>query len=102
MLTNSSNENQPNRERFEQRIVALDDQVEQLTDGFAEKQNAEAEIRLHSQPLPKLSDITTFREELIQVLDDPEIQKTAISGLIDEVTDYPTAALYMQRSFSTQ
>ena len=62
-------------------------------------EKADAQIRLHSQPLPKLPDITTFRDEPIQALDDPEIQKTAISGLIDEIIVHPTAALDIQYSF---
>ena len=109
----------PRVEDLKQRIEILDHEIERLTDGFvqgtlpsdvvkpkidvalAEKQDAEAEIRQYSQPLPKLPDITTFREELIQVLDDPEIQKTAISGLIDEIIVHPTAALDIQCSFKT-
>ena len=35
------------------------------------------------------------------MLDDPEIQKTAISGLIDEIIVHPTAALEVQCSFSS-
>ena len=62
--------------------------------------NQDAQIRFHSQPLPKLLDINTFRDELIQALDDPEIQKTAISGLIQEIVVHLTAALDIQCSLS--
>ena len=113
-------EGKPTIEKTKRRIASLDRELDQLTDGFvkgvlpadlvkpkidaalAEKQEAEVEIRLHSQPLPKLPDITTFRDELIQALDDPEIQKTAISGLIDEIIVQPTAALDIQCSFKSR
>ena len=112
-------EGKPTVEKLKRKIATLDHQIDRLTDGFAEgtlpadvvkpkidqalaeKHEAEAEIHLHSQPVPKLPDITTFRDELIQALDDPEIQKTAISGLIDEIVVHPTAALDIQCSFKT-
>ena len=56
--------------------------------------------RIPNQPFPKLPDINTFRDESIEALDSPEIQKTAISGLIDEIIVHPTAALEIQCSFS--
>lgn len=101
-------EGKPKVEDLKRRIATLDRELDQLTDGFvkgvlpadlvkskidaalAEKQ--EADIRLHTQPLPKLPDITTFRDKLIQALDDPEMQKAAVSGL--------TAALDIQCSLS--
>ncbi len=57
--------------------------------------------RLHTQPLPKLSDITTFRGELLHALDTPEMQKAAVNGLIEEIIVRPTAALEIQCSFQT-
>ena len=64
------------------------------------KQEAEAQIRVHSQSFPKLPDIHTFQTELLQALDSPEIQKAVVRGLIDEIIVQPTTALEIQCSFS--
>ena len=64
------------------------------------KQEAEAQIRVHSQSFPKLPDIHTFQTELLQALNSPEIQKAVVRGLIDEIIVHPTAALEVQGSFS--
>ena len=111
-------ESQLNAERLKGKIVSLDRQIDRLTDGFAdgtipadivkprieltlaEKRDTEAEIRRHSQPLPKLPDIATFQAELIHALDAPEMQKAAVSGLIEKIVVHPTAALEIQCSFS--
>ncbi len=112
-------ESQPNVERLERKIAALDNQIERLTDGFAEgvlpasivkpkidqalseKQDAEAEIRRYAHPIPKLPDIPTFQDTLLQSLADPEMQKAAVGGLIQEIVVQPTAALEIQCSFQT-
>ena len=112
-------ESQPNVERLEQKIAALDSQIGRLTDGFAEgvlpasvvkpkidqalaeKQNAETEIRRYAHPTPKLPAIPTFQETLLQSLDDPEMQKAAVGGLIQGIIVQPTAALEIQCSFQT-
>ena len=111
-------ESQSNVERLRGRIVSLDRQIDRLTDGFAEgaipadivkprieialaeKRETEAEIRRQSQPLPKMPDIATFQAELLEALNAPDMQKAAISGLIDNITVHPTAALEVRCSFS--
>ena len=100
------------------KIVSLDHQINRLTDAFAdgtipgdivkpkieqalaEKREVESEIRRYAQPLPKLPDIPTFQAELIQALDKPEMQKAAVSGLIQGIIVQPTAALEIQCNFS--
>ena len=100
------------------KITSLDHQIDRLTDAFAEgtipadivkpkidqalldKREAETEIRRHAQPLPDMPDISTFQAELLEALSSPEMQKAAISGLIDEIIVHPTAALEVQCSFS--
>ena len=112
-------ESQLNVEKLKRKILSLDHQVERLTDAvadgtiptsivkpkinaiLAEKRQVEAEIRRYDQPLPKLPDIETFQAELLQALDSPEMQKAAVSGLIDEIIVHPTAALEVQCSFSS-
>ena len=112
-------ESQLNVEKLKRKILSLDHQVDRLTDAvadgtiptsivkpkidatLAEKRQVEAEIRCYDQPLPKLPDIETFQAELLQALDSPEMQKAAVSGLIDEIIVHPTAALEVQCSFSS-
>ena len=107
-------DSQSNVEKLKRKVMALDGQIDRLTDAIAdgtvasaivktkidtalvEKQEAEAQIRQYARPLPKLPDITTFQTELIQALDKPEMQKAAIGGLIDEIIVHPTAALEIQ------
>ena len=111
-------DSQANVEKLKRKVRSLDGQVERLTDGFAdgtipasivkprindalmEKREVEAEIRRYARPLPKLPDIATFQHELLEALSSPEMQKAAVSGLIDEIIVHPTAALEIQCSFS--
>ena len=109
-------DSQSNVERLKRKIRSLDHSVDRLTDAVADgaipssivktkidaalAEKQEAEIRLHSQPLPQLPDIRTFQAELIQALDKPEMQKAAVSGLIQEIVVQPTAALEIQCNFS--
>ena len=112
-------ESQPNRERLEQKIAALDSQIERLTDGFAEgvlpsavvkpkidtalaeKRDAEAEMRRYVSATPKLPDIPTFQATLLHALDTPEMQKAAVGGLIRGIVVCPTAALEIECGFQT-
>ena len=55
--------------------------------------------RDHTHPTPKLPDIPTFQATLLPSLADPEMQKAAVSGLIDEIIVHPTAALEIQCNF---
>ncbi len=111
-------ESQSNIAGLTANIASLDRQIDRLTDAFAEgaipadivkpkidqalsdKREVEAEIRRQAQPLPKLPDIDTFQAELLDALASPEMQKAAISGLIDEITVHLTAALEVHCSFS--
>ena len=52
-----------------------------------------------TEPLLELPDITTFWNEFNLAIDDPEIQKAAVSGLIQEIIVHPTAALEIQCNF---
>ena len=112
-------DSQSNVERLKRKIRSLDHSIDRLTDAvadgaipssivktkidaaLAEKRDVEAQIRRYARPLPKLPDIPTFQAELIQALDKPEMQKAAISGLIDEIVVQPTAALEIQCNFSS-
>ena len=49
---------------------------------------------------PKLPDIPTSQATLLHPLNTPEMQKAAVSGLVDEIIVHPTAALEIQCSFS--
>ena len=107
-----------NVERLKRKVRSLDHSIDRLTDAvadgaipssivktkidaaLAEKREVEAQIRRYARPLPKLPDIPTFQAELIQALDKPEMQKAAVSGLIQEITVHPTAALEIQCSLS--
>ena len=52
-------------------------------------------------PTPKLYDSPTFQDTLCHTLADPEMQKAAVGGLIDEIVVQPTAALEILCSFQT-
>ena len=109
-----SKNSQSNLDKLQRKVVSLDHQVDRLTDAIAdgtltssivkpkidavlaEKREAEAQIRQYSRPLPKLPDVATFQTELLEALSSPEMQKAAISGLIDEIIVHPTAALEIQ------
>ena len=111
-------ESQSNVEKLKRKALSLDGRIDRLTDAIAdgtvyssivktkiaaalaEKQETEAQIRRYARPLPKLPDIATFQHELLQALDTPEMQKAAISGLIQGIVVHPTAALEIQCSFS--
>ena len=112
-------DSQSNVERLRQKIVSLDHQIDRLTDAFAdgtipadivkpkieqalaEKREVQSEIRRYARPLPKLPDIATFQTELLHALDAPEMQKAAVSGLIEKIVVHPTAALDIHCSFQT-
>ena len=109
-------ESQLNVEKLERKILSLDHQVDRLIDAvadgaipsssaklkidtaLAEKRETESQIRRYARPLPKLPDIATFQHEFLQALDTPEMQKAAVSGLIQEIVVHPTAALEIQCS----
>ena len=57
--------------------------------------------RDHTHPTPKLPDTATFQAELLEALSSPEMQKAAVSGLIQKIIVHPTAALEVQCSFSS-
>ena len=100
------------------KVASLDRQIDRLTDAFADgtlpadivkpkidqalldKREVEADIRRYAQPLPKLPDIKTFQAELLEALNAPEMQKAAVSGLIEKIIVHPTAALEIHCSFS--
>ena len=50
---------------------------------------------------PKLPDGSTFQDTLLHTLNTPEMQKAAVSGLIEKIIVHPTAALEVQCSFSS-
>ena len=106
-------------EKLKRKILTLDHQIDRLTDALAdgtlpseiakpkinavleEKREVQAQIRRYAQAPPKLPDIHTFQTELLHALDSPEIQKAAVSGLIDEIIVHPTAALEVKSGFSS-
>ena len=49
--------------------------------------------RDHTHRTPKLPDIPTFQATLLHTLNPLEMQKAAVSGLIDKIIVHPTAAL---------
>ena len=55
---------------------------------------------LHAKSCTQFPYIPTFQATLLYTPNTPEIQKAAISGLIDEIIVHPTAALEIQCSFS--
>ena len=100
------------RERLQRAIARSDDRIRELVAALADrrfprdiiaeqiqqeqqqKQELEREAaRLRTAPPSFPPDLDTFREELSQVLDDPEMKKAAIRGLVEVITVHPDGDL---------
>ena len=65
------------------------------------KRELSGELKRFQVPPPNIPDIETFRNELIEALDNPETKKAALRGLIRQTILHPDAALNIEPSLQT-
>ena len=97
----------------------IDGRIERLVDAIADgelpldvikqkihteedrKRELSAELRYFQLPSPTIPDIETFRNELIEALDDPGAKKAALRGVIRQIIVHTDAALNIECSLQT-
>ena len=97
----------------------IDGRIERLVDAIADgelpldvikqkihteedrKRELSAELRYFQLHSPTIPDIETFRNELIEALDDPGAKKAALRGVIRQIIVHTDAALNIECSLQT-